>query len=550
LKYCITISLAFLFFLGAKAQERTGLTDSTSHNSTDSTHVQLTKVDSIAKLLSVNARKFDSLNARRQEILSGKFLIDSLKEDILNSLSRIQKPNSFRDTIGSFLSQPESKLSHNKFTSLADSIKGLDFSHSKLSVKFDSLQSANPIDNAQGAISEKQKAAQSAIQKPAQRVNEKLTLLSSESKGRGNLPQNVGAPDLDLNAGAISNYKNVDLPLDDIKLDTSVPSLKFAGVESISDNLPKMPELELSNLGDASKLDNIGNITSETGKISELSSVAGNYSKEVQTLSTGDVAASQVAEEKIISALPIGEELSALKEQESFIESQQAELKSYKNPEEYKKQTLARAKKIITQNMALYETQLQESVKKASAYQSKLGSILNKRNDLPKKRDPLRRLRPFEKMVPGLTMQVQKSGAWLVDLNPSLRYRLTSYWSVGSGWSERVLIGKYSEPYEQVRVSGARAFTEVIIFKGFSARIDAENMSAFVPKRTLQDAGHRIRIWNYMAGLKKDFSFIPRVTGNVQFMYNVYSSNRFTPYPTRFNVRFGFEYPLQKRKNK
>ncbi len=161
----------------------------------------------------------------------------------------------------------------------------------------------------------------------------------------------------------------------------------------------------------------------------------------------------------------------------------------------------------------------------------------------------MKKLRPYEKLVPGLTFQVQRPGAWLVDVNLSLRYRLTSYRCIGSGWNERIIIGHIQGGNEN-KIHGIRNFTEVIVFKGFAARIDVESMNSFVElSQPNQDVGTRQWNWGYFAGIKKEFSFIPRVIGNVQFMYNLYDSKNRSYYPERFNVRFGFELQAKKRRD-
>jgi hypothetical protein len=93
---------------------------------------------------------------------------------------------------------------------------------------------------------------------------------------------------------------------------------------------------------------------------------------------------------------------------------------------------------------------------------------------------------------------------------------------------------------------GIRSFYELSVLKGLWLRTDVERMNAFVPiNRTHQDIGERKKVRSYMAGIKKDFSLVPGVTGNVQFMYNLYDPDRTSPYFNRFNVRFGF--PLKKK---
>ncbi len=57
---------------------------------------------------------------------------------------------------------------------------------------------------------------------------------------------------------------------------------------------------------------------------------------------------------------------------------------------------------------------------------------------------------------------------------------------------------------------GVRGFSEVVVFRGWAVRLDAERMNTYVLPATLnRDLGARRWVWNYMAGVKKEFTFIP-----------------------------------------
>ena len=95
-----------------------------------------------------------------------------------------------------------------------------------------------------------------------------------------------------------------------------------------------------------------------------------------------------------------------------------------------------------------------------------------------------------------------------------------------------------------------RSFTEFSIRKGLSIRADVERrMSAYVPLLYSQpDVRDRIWVWSYMIGLRKDFGLGAGMLGNVQFMYNIYDPKKQSPYLNRLNVRFGFEFPMKKKR--
>lgn len=162
----------------------------------------------------------------------------------------------------------------------------------------------------------------------------------------------------------------------------------------------------------------------------------------------------------------------------------------------------------------------------------------------------MRKLKTHEKLIGGLTLHPFKSSIWTVDINPSIGYRLTSYWSIGSGWSERVIGGQNSSLRKELRVYGPRTFTEVLVCKGISLRIDVEQLNTYKKPEDLWSPGERINIYTTMIGLKKSFSFYRSIIGNGQFMYNIHSSEFPNAYTSKFNVRFGFERIIFKQRKK
>lgn len=298
------------------------------------------------------------------------------------------------------------------------------------------------------------------------------------------------------------------------------------------------------------ELDKVSEVQEKVSdEVGDATKKVSGYSQDAKNISSGNVDEVKTVKEDAMKEASLDKEMGLLKEGDKAMEEQKAILDQVKNPDEFRKQTLARAKTMMVKQMAAREKALQQAMAKVTKYQTKAGTLLSKKSDLPKRRDPLRKLKFYEKFVPGITLQLQKSGTVLLDLNPSLRYRLTSYWSVGAGWNERLILGDAPYPQQQIRFFGVRGFTEVILFKGFAARLDAERMNGYIkPVFRQQDEGSRKWVMVYMAGIKKEFTFLPRVVGNVQFMYNVYDPRHYRVYPTRFNVRFGFEFPLKKRK--
>jgi hypothetical protein len=319
-------------------------------------------------------------------------------------------------------------------------------------------------------------------------------------------------------------------------------------------------KLDVPDLKEKLKVDELTEVQQKVDQnVGDVSNKISGYGDDAKNLSTGNVDEVKTLKEDAMKKAGMDEELGVLKqgdaaiaEQKAALEEQKAMAEKLKNKEAYKQYLMQRSTQLVTKAMTQHDAAITKAVEKVNKFHKRSGTVFQHTKDLPKQRDPLRKLKFYEKFVPGVTMQLYKSNAWLADVNPSLRYRLTIYWSIGSGYSQRFQIGgDNGTTLAQTKVYGVRSFTEVIIFKGIAMRFEGENMNALIsPYGQPKNEGERQWVWNYFAGLKKEFSFVHRVVGNVQFMYNVYDGKHYGIYPGRLNVRFGFEYPLQKRKHK
>jgi hypothetical protein len=135
----------------------------------------------------------------------------------------------------------------------------------------------------------------------------------------------------------------------------------------------------------------------------------------------------------------------------------------------------------------------------------------------------------------------------VIDLNPSISYRITSYWLVGTGWNHRLEISRSHFGPDDKHVRGLRSYSEVILFRGLSFRLEGENFS-FTNNGGASEGRTKRMVTNLNVGIKKDYKFISKINGNVQFMYNLYSNEKSNLNPSKLNIRFGFEYSLQKKK--
>ena len=489
------------FLISLAAKKKKAVTSDTTHQQLDSLH-----------------------NKSRRGIESVKHTLNSDPTD-----KHTQKLDSAKDRI----------------TSKVDSLRVLKLPTEKYSKALDSLNQINPMDRlnkTEENLNEAQSKVEGVLSKPEEKIGEKLNVLSKEAGGEGNLPANVNL-----------QGQNKSLPgnLPDTKLNTpSLPSVENpleGGLKDIkSSSLPDLKEIEnpfqekMDEMIPKEKLNEIGSTT----EVNDLSGKISGYTEDVKNISNGDINKVETIKEDLVKKVPL-DGTEKLQEQLAIVDEKEAYIKSLRNMEEFKKQTLAKAKEMVITQFATQQAQQVKTVEKISSYQKRGESIFNSTKDLPKR--PLKSKRPplIERFVPGVTLQVQKTDSWLMDVNPTLRFRVRSIFSMGAGWNQRFVIDKSN--YNEEKVYGLRTFSELSIRKGLSVRVDVERMNSVVHDQQQPDVSERGWIWSYMAGIKKDFSFVPGVIGNVQFMYNLYDPNKQSPYSTRLNVRFGFEFPLRKK---
>jgi hypothetical protein len=415
------------------------------------------------------------------------------------------------------------------------------------------------------------------INKPVGKVNDAMGNLSKEADGQGNLPQNLKINTGNINQPAVdvkSKLPDVKTPdmggmtgevnkvKDDLKkpvntITKGIGEKKNDLTGDLKEKVSDLKESGLEKVGSVNPKDKLNKVrtSSEMEKLNEgrqdLSdgvSKAKGYTEDAKNVSKGNIEKVSTAKSDLVKKVSERDELKSAGKDLKMVEEQQKQLLALKNKEEFKKQTLARARTVLTEQFATQQQQIVSTVNKVSEYQKKMGTIHAKVKDLPKR--PRREKRPplIERFVPGVTVQVQKSANWMVDLNPGLRFRVRSIFSIGAGWNERSVFSNSFKFFSGERIFGPRAIMELSIKRGLWLKADVERMNAFVPLAYNQpDNGNRKWVWSCFGGLRKDFSIVPGLTGNVQFMYNLYDPKRQSPYTSKFNVRFGFELPVKKQ---
>lgn len=328
------------------------------------------------------------------------------------------------------------------------------------------------------------------------------------------------------------------------------------GTDLLRANLPGLPHLPTGGLNvpgvntgmnDIPSLNNIvpNGVNTQPGVLTDglvpegMTGVTGKAS-EVQQL--GSQSIDKMAEGKVSS-------LSQVQEIQEM--SQVENVDALKSEEAMKARLTNHARTAAVDHFAGKQEQVKAAMEKLSKYKAKYSSVSSITELKEKPRNTMKKKPLAERLVPGIGLQVQRKGDYLlVDFNPYVGYRLTGRITAGAGWNQR--LGYSLDHYAfspGTRIFGPRFSGEFRLGKGFSPRLEAELMNTQVPPATLRTSDPQNRQWvpGVFAGMKKEYQFIGRVKGTASVMIRLFDPKRQSPYADVINARFGFEFPLKKK---
>lgn len=592
--------LLFISFVllgtGLKAQSPKG--DSTPHHYDSLAKEKLQKADSsnsrvnnkidatqtkINKLLNPNLNKLvskDKLKRKRMERDSVQFYkkleaqkkvlrlkIDDLQKnnqsfdhltkqlDSLNKVRYVARKN-LLDSLGNkrLASLPEKELARK-----TDRLKSIELSTTRYAGKLDSVNYKLSPNQYTQQFETKSNEIQNKINQPASKiegtVNEKLTLMNNEGGTGANVPSNTAFPDTQLPDASLPSgtlpdqqfqadnpLKNMGNPLKDKMGEAS--ELK----EKVSD-AKGLPQQQMD------KVKSIDELKSAQSKLSEADAItdkAQGYSKDMKNIAKGDLNEVKELPNAAEGQIKKLDEVKALQKETGQFDQHKELAEKAKDPKALKEEMLKQAPKLAVNQFAGKEAVLQQTMEKMEKLKSKY-SEFNSVKDLPKRKPNAMKGKPFiERLTPGITFQLQRSGDVLVDYNTCVGYRFYERFTAGVGWNERFNIGKHVHLSLKDRIYGPRVFADFKIGKGFSVRTDLELMNTYVPTMTAtgynMDQQYRDWVGSAFVGLKKEYKFSKRIKGNAQFLYNLYDDHDNSPYGERLAVRMGFEWIVKKKK--
>ena len=200
----------------------------------------------------------------------------------------------------------KSKLSHR-----IDSLSSLGLPTGKYTKLLDSLKQAGPMKNIneaqsklaalQSKVNEPMRKLGAPIEKVENKINEKLSLMNTEGWAGANLPGSIDLPNVNAPSLGSAGLPGTDVKLPSMDINNPLGELKnplnevknptgkiegFGGVQEKMKEVSAMPQKEL---GEIKGMDELKKAQGAMGQVNEVTGKIDGYSKEVKTISSGNL---------------------------------------------------------------------------------------------------------------------------------------------------------------------------------------------------------------------------------------------------------------------
>jgi hypothetical protein len=436
-----------------------------------------------------------------------------------------------------------------------DSLKQLGQPTERWSRQLDSLNQLSPqkyLQQAQGKVN----ALESTINQPGEqiesKVNEKLNLMNQEGGSQANLPGNAEIPGANLK---VDVGDQLQLPKSDLDIQNSLQNAdnplqeELGELNELKGKMGEVKSLPQEQIGKVKSIEEVQAAQGKLGEANALTDQVQTYGEDAKNIAQGEWGEVKQVPEALEGRVKKLDGVDQLTKQNEGLSEYQELIGKGNDPEAMKQlakqQTMTYAKNHFAGKEEVLRAAMDKMEKLKTKYLS-LDSLTN----LPRYRPNVMKGKPFiERLVPGITLQIQKSSYMLLDYQPRLSYRISGRLSAGLGWNERIGIQKKFRITTFDRIYGPRMFVNGVVWRGFAAHAEVEKIRTLVPASLVPfaDARGKAWLWSVFVGLEKSYTFSKHVKGHFQFLYNLYDDHDSSPYVDRFNVRFGFEIPLRKR---
>lgn len=383
-------------------------------------------------------------------------------------------------------------------------------------------------------------------------INEQLNKIQGSAASlTGKIQNPVNARIAQFQQNGAQGLPGLDLPtLPVTQLPIETPAIKMPDLSVNGQGLGSTSALPVTDLPQVNQtFSDLPGVNDPTDKLGLSESLKNPVSKISDDLPTDKLQQlKSVSPESLETEVGKLEPLSGINEQ--FSQADMA--KRYFDPDVAKEEGLNRAKLEATNHFAGHEEEIKAAMEMLSNVKAKIPDTEYVVDAFARNKNSIQDSSFLERLVPGFTMQLQIRQSVSVDLNPSLAYKFSNRILAGAGWNERIAFYPDQKEWDNEAHSyGVRAFIHYRLRDFFWVKSDMEWMN--INPQKLQNSAteppNRIWVWAYFVGIKRDFRIARNVSGNVQMLYNLGSTQSQRPYMQKFNVRIGIELtPFRKRK--
>jgi len=496
--------------------------------------------------------------------------LDSLQEQAEGKLDAIG--NLDTDTLGAVNEHIDAKLDSltsppqlakiDSITSATqhkiDSLSALNLPTDKYQKKLDSLINHYP-DRVKAKLTELQSKSEDKIMEGKDKLTQKLEakderLASIEEKLPDESLANVGEKlpetdipgveqgDMSIEGSEKPLLNEVDNPLDQME---NPLAEELDAVSKKSEEISSIPEETIE------KQKTKVNAIDEIGKAKELKEEAVAVNEEVAKAKEGDWEdIEQRAGEEALDASGIegfDENKEAMEALQKEMEEQANFAEKYQNEELVKQRILEKSKYVANDVLSKYKEQVaaaQLDLLKYKPDSISLGDSLAKYKPHALKDKSFRNRLKF-----GLNWEITRGELTNFDVTPIIGFQVNTKLLAWAGYMLRVNFNTDEKSVKlKSRTYGPRISFNYDVYKGFYTRATGELLRV----NSLDNNGNPSRSWlpGLLIGLGKDYKIGGLLNGDVHALYNVLYSSTESPYPKRFNIRFGFYINSLKKQQK
>src|SRR5690606_7700636 len=343
----------------------------------------------------------------------------------------------------------------------------------------------------------------------------------------------------------------IEIPeLNTESLDLGIPEIESLDVNKSVD-IPDATEIK--ELGDIKQVDEVNKISSELDDADRQLAELEKYDSDLRKAKEADLAGLEKrSEEELMKIDEVNGVAGEVQEVTAEQARYQAMVQKYSDKKLLQAEIRRKAQNVVTDKLNHLTPTVKEAQEKIAVARKKYDEVVSMK-ELPKRRsNDMRGKRFYQRLQPGVTLQVYNSDEIVVDAALEVGYRFTERLTAGIGGIYRIGISDKHEYFvNSLHVFGGRTYAGWTFKKAFfvHGEFEALKVNADTVIATHTTVGKEIpddHAYNAYAGIGKHFNISRRIKGSVLGIYR-FELDGYVPGFNKVSVRLGFHYDLTRK---